>query len=333
MIRAKIQIEGSVPKDTYAEWGLIYKVGDRRFSPPEKKVDEVSYPEEAGVHISDKTVYDKFDYTVSFIISTKYGDANEKIKKFNDDIRDKRRNKVVRYKKITLYDYYKRCKIVGYPKLLEEVKENDYNRREGQDDCVVVDLTITVVNPKICDFNLLNPEEGDNVELSLYVDNYGQLQWNTSRPLNDNENVTLLTCGRKRARHDWNDRTDRNIQPYKKSRYKWHVIHREHLLGNGYGDWVEGLRYYIDKYTTWEEYITVYLERRCVFIRKAPNSKKLLPFKAGVKGKICYALAAYRYEDNSKGGWANQTRISNVAYFYSNVEVTDNNELHQWISV
>ena len=155
MIRAKIQIEDGLSKDTFNEWGLIYKVGDRRFSPPEKKIDEVSYPEEQGVHIDERTVYDKFDYTVSFIISGSYGIANDKIQAFNKAIREESSSLGVhRCKMITLYDYYKRCKIVGIPSPIETAS-TFYRRSDGSAmDCVEVELKIRVTDPTLCDFDM-----------------------------------------------------------------------------------------------------------------------------------------------------------------------------------
>ena len=359
MIRAKIQIEDGLSKDTFNEWGLIYKVGDRRFSPPEKKIDEVSYPEEQGVHIDERTVYDKFDYTVSFIISGSYGIANDKIQAFNKAIREESSSLGVhRCKKITLYDYYKRCKIVGYPQLLEEVKEGDYKRCKGQDDFVIVDLTINVVNPSLCDFNLLVPGESDNVDLSLYIDDSGQLQWSTSRDLKDNEFVTLLTCGRKRARYNWsgsqiqslfvnNKATSLRLTSSntlrlnevfpdfvsrKKSRNKWHVVSQQELVKLGSGDAVKGLReHFLDTYTRWKAKKTG--KYYCLQIKKAPNSFFTLPNIKDVNGKICYALAVYRRDyDIRREKWGAQYRISNVSYFYSNVKINDNDTYTQWLS-
>lgn len=358
MIRAKIQIEDGLSKDTFNEWGLIYKVGDRRFSPPEKKIDEVSYPEEQGVHIDERTVYDKFDYTVSFIISGSYGIANDKIQAFNKAIREESSSLGVhRCKKITLYDYYKRCKIVGYPQLLEEVKESDYRRCKGQDDFVIVDLTINVVNPSLCDFNLISPDESGLV-LSLSIDEDGVLQWNTSRELKDNEFVTLLTCGRKRARYNWsgsqiqslyinNNTTSLRLTSSstlrlnevfpdfvsrKKSRNKWHVVSQQELIKFGSGDAVKGLReHFLNTYARWIAKKTA--KNTCLQIRKAPNSFFTLPNISGVNGKICYGLAVYRRDyDTERNKWSAQYRISNVSYFYSNVKINDNDTYTQWLS-
>ena len=337
MIRAKIQIEDGLSKDTFNEWGLIYKIGDRRFSPPEKKIDEVSYPEEQGVHIDERTVYDKFDYTVSFIISGSYGIANDKIQAFNKAIREESSSLGVhRCKKITLYDYYKRCKIVGYPQLLEEVKESDYRRCKGQDDFVIVDLTINVVNPSLCDFNLISPDESSLV-LSLFIDDNGVLQWNTSRELEKDEFVTLLTCGRKRARFNWNGGISTADRPRKKSRNKWHVVSKEALMMRAakFGLDMEGaLRTFIADYTTWFDKHTTMKGRPILKINKAPNSRFILPYKAGIEGKICFALAVYKREfDTRRNKMGAQHRVSNVAYFYSNVKVLPDMQYTKWLSV
>ena len=83
--------------------------------------------------------------------------ANSKIAAFNEAIREsKGKSDVKTIKEITLYDYYKRCKIVGYPNLISTVDEKSYFRRADGSamDCVVVNLTIRVCDPNKCDFNL-----------------------------------------------------------------------------------------------------------------------------------------------------------------------------------
>ena len=160
MIRVSIQIEDGVPYDSYSKYGFIYKKSDRRFAPPEKKCDTSSYAEEAGEHIDNRTVYDAFDYSVEFIIecpNKNLVNANSKIAAFNEAIRkSKEKSDVKTIKEITLYDYYKRCKIVGYPNLISTVDESSYFRRADGSamDCVVVNLTIRVCDPNKCDFNL-----------------------------------------------------------------------------------------------------------------------------------------------------------------------------------
>ena len=160
MIRTAIQIEDGVSYDSYSKYGFIYKKSDRRFAPPEKKCDTSSYAEEAGEHIDNRTVYDAFDYSVEFIIecpNKNLVNANSKIAAFNEAIRkSKEKSDVKTIKEITLYDYYKRCKIVGYPNLISTVDEKSYFRRADDSamDCVVVNLTIRVCDPNKCDFNL-----------------------------------------------------------------------------------------------------------------------------------------------------------------------------------
>ena len=70
MITSRIRIEGdSTIYDMYQKFGFIYKDSDTIFSPPEKKRDSTSYADEHGEHSYNKTVYDAFDYNVSFVIS------------------------------------------------------------------------------------------------------------------------------------------------------------------------------------------------------------------------------------------------------------------------
>lgn len=160
MITARIQIENGSILDTYKGWGFIYKIGDRRFAPPEKKRDKSSYQGEAGAHDDPRTVDDEFDYKVEFILEApnrNLANANSKIAAWNNAVREKiAGSDIKRCKTVTFYDDYKRCKIVGIPEIIETVDEKDYFRRQRGDamDCVVVQLTIHVCNPKLCDFDL-----------------------------------------------------------------------------------------------------------------------------------------------------------------------------------
>lgn len=160
MITARIQIENGQILDTYEGWGFIYKVGDRRFAPPEKERDSTSYAEKPGAHEDPRTVDDVFDYKVNFLLETpnkNLVNANAKIKAWNDAVRERiAGSDVKRCKTVTLYDDYKRCKIVGIPKIIESVDEKDYYRRQNGSamDCVIVELTIHVSNPTLCDFNM-----------------------------------------------------------------------------------------------------------------------------------------------------------------------------------
>ena len=56
-------------------------------------------------------------------------------------------------KTVTFYDDYKRVKIVGIPEVLDEAKSFYRMSGGGVLDCVEVELTIHVDNPKLCDFS------------------------------------------------------------------------------------------------------------------------------------------------------------------------------------
>ena len=119
MITARIQIENGQILDTCEGWGFIYKAADRRFAPPEKKRDSTSYAEKPGANEDPRTVDDVFDYKVNFLLEApnkNLVNANAKIKAWNDAVREKiPGSDVKRCKTVTLYDDYKRCKIVGIP--------------------------------------------------------------------------------------------------------------------------------------------------------------------------------------------------------------------------
>ena len=157
MIRARIQIADGEIYDTATKWGLIYTDSDKRIAPPEKKRDTTSYPEKAGENADKRTVLDAFDYKVSFAITAPNKDlrnANVKIKAFNDAVREKiAGSDVMKCKTVTFYDDYKRVKIVGIPEVLDEAKSFYRISGGGVLDCVEVELTIHVDNPKLCDFS------------------------------------------------------------------------------------------------------------------------------------------------------------------------------------
>ena len=160
MINSRIQIENGAIEDFYTKWGFIYMSGDHRFAAPEKKRDESSYIEQAGVNADSRTVDDAFDYTAKFLIEApnkNLVNANSKIKAWNDAVRERTAGSDIKHcKTVTFYDDYKRCKIIGIPEIIAEADENDYYRRQNGDvmDCVVVPLTIHVSNPNLCDFDM-----------------------------------------------------------------------------------------------------------------------------------------------------------------------------------
>ena len=163
MITARIQIEDGPVLDTYRAYGFIYRVGDRRFSPPEKKRDKTSYAEEPGSHEDPRTVDDEFDYTVEFILEApnrNFTNANSRIRAFNEAIRTVNPGSHIKQcRTVTLYDDYKRCRITGIPEIIEEVTADNYCRHRlgGVPDCVVFSLKIHVSDPTLCDFDLPVP--------------------------------------------------------------------------------------------------------------------------------------------------------------------------------
>lgn len=158
MITARIQIENGQILDTYEGFGFIYMSADNRTEAPIKKRDTTSYADEAGEHVDPRTVQDAFDYKVKFLIEAPNNNrqnANAKIADFNRQLYKQTTGSDIRtYKTITLYDDYKRVKIVGIPEPIAEPTEL-YRRQNGSVmDCATVELVIHVNDPTKCDFNL-----------------------------------------------------------------------------------------------------------------------------------------------------------------------------------
>jgi len=154
MIRTGIRIGDGEPEDTYDKWGLIYVDSDNRTEAPVKERASTSYAEEAGEHVDARTVQAPFDYTATFLIEcpNRNGEnANAKIAAFNKALYDSEPGSDIRrYKTVTLYNHYKRVKIVGIPEPISE-PEKFYRRQDGRVmDCVEVKLKIRVADPREC---------------------------------------------------------------------------------------------------------------------------------------------------------------------------------------
>lgn len=158
-----MQIQGeSSPTDTYDKWGFIYIESDNRTAAPEKKRETSTYAEQEGENVDPRTVDDVFDYKIKFLIECPNSDidnANKRIKAFNDAIRSTDSVTGIKTcKRITLYNDYKRVKIVGIPEVIAEPKEFYRDRNGTVMDCVLFELTIHVDKPSECDFaTLINP--------------------------------------------------------------------------------------------------------------------------------------------------------------------------------
>lgn len=153
MITARINIDGTVRDTQY--YGLVYLDSDKRLAAPTKGFEATSYPEEEGEHILPKTVDDAFDYVVKFFIKADtLQTANAKIAAFNSALYTQEEvGGVKTYKQVAFYNDYKRHKIVGYPQPISEA-ETFWRDPENQvHDVVVVEWTIRVTKPSLCNFN------------------------------------------------------------------------------------------------------------------------------------------------------------------------------------
>ena len=160
MIKSRIQIEGNQNIfDFESAFGFIQVSSDDIFGAPIKAFNTTSYPEEAGVHIFPMSVEDTFEYKVKFFISTQGGldNANWKIERFNSAI-SSIENGVRVFKEIAFYNDYKSVKIVGYPSPISKATEFWRDKNGVLHDVICVELTIKVVEPRKCNFNLANEE-------------------------------------------------------------------------------------------------------------------------------------------------------------------------------
>ena len=156
MIKVRLQIGDGNIVDTEEEYGFIYLDSDKRVGAPSKGFEKTSYPEEEGEHILPKTVDDAFDYKVKFFIQgDTLADANAKIVAFNNALHGTPdSNGLKEYYQVTFYNDYKRHKIVGYPSEIAEATDFWRDRDNVVNDVVVVEWTIRVTKPSLCDFSL-----------------------------------------------------------------------------------------------------------------------------------------------------------------------------------
>lgn len=154
MINVRIKIGSGEIVDTQT-FGLIYLDSDKRLAPPTKGFETTSYPEEEGEHILPKTVDDAFDYKVKFLIQADaIQDANAKISAFNAKLHgtpDSLGSK--EYYQVTVYNDYKRHKIVGYPSPIDEATDFWRDPKNQVNDIVLVEWNIRVTKPSLCEWN------------------------------------------------------------------------------------------------------------------------------------------------------------------------------------
>lgn len=155
MLTARLKIGDGAIQDTRV-YGLVYLDSDKRLAAPTKGFEATSYPEEEGEHIMPKTVDAAFDYKAKFFIQAdSLENANEKIAAFNSELYTHEQDSDVKtYKQVEFYNDYKRHKIVGYPQPIAEATEFWRDMTNQVNDVVVVEWTIRVTKPSLCDFSL-----------------------------------------------------------------------------------------------------------------------------------------------------------------------------------
>lgn len=164
MLKVRIKIgETQVQDSTY--YSLVYLSADNRFAPDTKGFESTSYPEEEGEHIIPKTVDAAFDYKIRFYVRAEGAleNANAKIAAFNALLYSQAENSDVKtFHQVEFYNDYKKVLIVGYPKPISEATDFWRDGSGKAHDVVVVEWTIRVTNPSLCDFNLTTTTEDDS---------------------------------------------------------------------------------------------------------------------------------------------------------------------------
>ena len=155
MINVRIKIGNGAIADTQT-YGLVYLDSDKRVGPESKGFESTQYPEEEGEHVIPKTVDAAFDYKVKFFIqATSLEDANARIAAFNALLYTQESGSSVKtFKQVEFYNDYKRHKIVGYPKPISEATDFWRDRSNQVNDVVIVEWTIRVTKPSLCDFSI-----------------------------------------------------------------------------------------------------------------------------------------------------------------------------------
>lgn len=153
MLNVRLKIGDGAIVDTQ-DLGFIYLDSDKRTGAPSKGFESTAYPEEEGEHILPKTVDDAFDYKVKFFIQAdSIEDANVMIDDFNRSLYEQDDTGGVKtYKQVTFFNDYKRHKIVGYPSEIAEATEFWRDQRNQLNDIVIVEWTIRVNKPSLCNF-------------------------------------------------------------------------------------------------------------------------------------------------------------------------------------
>lgn len=153
MLRVRLKIGDGDIFDTQS-YGLVYLDSDKRMGSPSKGFESTSYPEEEGEHILPKTVDAAFEYKAKFFIQgTSLENANAKIAAFNALLHgEPDENGLKTYHQVTFFNDHKRHKIVGYPTEISEAETFWRDPENLVSDVVVVEWTIRVPKPSLCEF-------------------------------------------------------------------------------------------------------------------------------------------------------------------------------------
>lgn len=158
MIKVSIKIGNGNANDSYETYGFIYVSADHRYAAPYKDMEKTSYPEEEGEYIFNKVVDEAFDYKVKFLVdgSGESGASilrvNDRITAFNNAV-SSLSNGVRTLTPITLYNPSRKVKIVGYAKPIDSASDFWITSKGIVTDAAMVELTIRVNKPSLCDFN------------------------------------------------------------------------------------------------------------------------------------------------------------------------------------
>lgn len=156
MLTVRIKIGDGNTQDSTAH-GLVYLSADHTFAAPTKGFESTAYPEEEGEHILNKTVDAPFDYKVKFYVNAEGAleNANQKIAAFNALLFTQESGSDTKvFKQVYFYNDYKKVLIVGYPQPISEATDFWRDSKGKTHDVVVVEWTIRVTKPSLCDFNL-----------------------------------------------------------------------------------------------------------------------------------------------------------------------------------
>lgn len=164
MLTVRIKIGNGQIKDS-TEYSLVYLSADNRFAADTKGFESTSYPEEEGEHIIPKTVDAAFDYKVRFYVRAEGAleNANQKIAAFNALLYSQASGSDVKtFNKVEFYNDYKKVLIVGYPKPISEATDFWRDGSGKTHDVVVVEWTIRVTEPSLCNFNLTTTNDSSD---------------------------------------------------------------------------------------------------------------------------------------------------------------------------